>query len=114
MTKSIIPFKFQGGMLVKKCWISLVQLQDIIEWHPKICWIDQACSDSTAVSILFLETYGEIQSPNPDVGGDNDVGLGLDAPLQSDVQLFQTPVTATCGVGASPVVQKVGIKSIQC
>ena len=78
-------------------WISLVQLLDIIEWHPKICWIDQACSDSTAVTILFLETYGE--SPNPEVGGDNDVGLGLDAPLQSDVQLFQTPVTATCGVG---------------
>ena len=78
----------------------------------KICWIDQDCSDRSAFSILFLETYGEIQSPNPEVGGDNDFGLGLDVPLQSDVQLFQTPVTATCGVGASPVVRKVGINSI--
>ena len=78
----------------------------------KICWIDQDCSDRSAVSILFLETYGESQSPNPEVGDDNDVSLGLDAPLQCDVQLFQTPVTATCGVGASTVVQKVGIKSI--
>ena len=81
-------------MLVENCWISLVQLLDIIDWHPKICWKDQGYCDSTAVSILFLETNGEIQSPNPEVG--NDVDLGLDAPLQSyDVQLFQTPVTVT-------------------
>ena len=44
------------------------------EKHPEFCWI------TLVVAILFLETYGGRDSgPNPEVGGDNDVGLGLDA-----------------------------------
>ena len=80
------------GFHLSSSWISLNGIQ------KSAGKIKGTVTALLSVSILFLETYGEIRSPNPEVG--NDVVLGLDAPVQSDdVQLFQTPVTATCGVG---------------